>query len=149
MGGGIECSQQWSDDFDEKRIMKCPEPSKPTHVSKANIFLDMGFSASEASVLKIKSKIFSAVLVRVRTEGYTRAQLVENSGGEPADREQSHERENLTSEHREVVAVCTPTASPNECFSATDEREGAAGEIPCRSERASCRAESSGSSPTD
>jgi hypothetical protein len=53
-----------------KSIVRFAEPNKPTHVSKGNIFLDMGLSASEASVLKIKSKVYSIILERVRTEEY-------------------------------------------------------------------------------
>jgi len=57
--------------------MKSIAGSKPTHVVKGNIFDALGFSASEASALKIKAEILSAILEHVRTEGYTQAQLVE------------------------------------------------------------------------
>jgi len=50
--------------------------NKPTHVVKGNIFDALGFSASEASALKIKAEILSAILKHVRKEGYTQAQLV-------------------------------------------------------------------------
>ena len=36
----------------------------------------MGFSASEASALKIKAEILSAILEHIRAEGYTQAQLI-------------------------------------------------------------------------
>jgi predicted XRE-type DNA-binding protein len=57
--------------------MKNATRNEAVHVSTGNVFLHMGFSASEASVLNIKTKIYSAVLERVRTEGFTRAQLAD------------------------------------------------------------------------
>jgi predicted XRE-type DNA-binding protein len=51
--------------------------NKPAHVVKGNVFDALGFSASEASVLKVKAEILSAILEHVRTEGYTQAQLVD------------------------------------------------------------------------
>jgi predicted XRE-type DNA-binding protein len=46
------------------------------HVVKGNIFDVLEFSASEASALKIKSEILSAILEHIRTNGYTQAQLM-------------------------------------------------------------------------
>lgn len=57
--------------------MKSAAENKPTHVVKGNIFAALGFSASEASALKIKAEILSAILEHIRAEGYTQAQLVE------------------------------------------------------------------------
>jgi predicted XRE-type DNA-binding protein len=57
--------------------MKSAEGNKPTHIVKGNIFDALGFSASEASALKIKAEILSAILDHVRAEGYTQAQLVD------------------------------------------------------------------------
>jgi predicted XRE-type DNA-binding protein len=57
--------------------MKSAAENKPTHVVKGNVFDALGFSASEASALKIKAKIFSAVLEHIRAKGYTQAQLVD------------------------------------------------------------------------
>ncbi|MFY9744634.1 MAG: XRE family transcriptional regulator [Acidobacteriaceae bacterium] len=37
----------------------------------------MGFSAAEASALKVKAEILSAILENVRAKGYTQAQLVD------------------------------------------------------------------------
>lgn len=51
--------------------------NKPTHVVKGNIFDALGFSASEASALKVKAEILSAILEHIRAQGYTQAQLVE------------------------------------------------------------------------
>ena len=57
--------------------MKSTAGNKPTHIVKGNIFDALGFSASEASALKIKAEILSAILEHVRTEGYTQGQLVD------------------------------------------------------------------------
>jgi len=57
--------------------MKSAAANKPTHIVKGNIFDALGFSASEASALKIKAEILSAILEHVRAKGYTQAQLVE------------------------------------------------------------------------
>ena len=57
--------------------MKSAVPNKPTHIVKGNIFDALGFSASEASALKIKAEILSAILEHVRAKGYSQAQLVD------------------------------------------------------------------------
>jgi predicted XRE-type DNA-binding protein len=57
--------------------MKNAAENNPAHVVKGNIFDALGFSASEASALKIKAEILSAILEHVRAEGYTQSQLVE------------------------------------------------------------------------
>ena len=57
--------------------MKSAAENKPTHIVKGNIFDALGFSASEASALKIKAEILSAVLEHVRAKGYTQAELVD------------------------------------------------------------------------
>jgi predicted XRE-type DNA-binding protein len=57
--------------------MKNASINKPTHIVKGNIFDALGFSASEASALKIKAEILSAILEHVRVRGYTQKQLVE------------------------------------------------------------------------
>jgi predicted XRE-type DNA-binding protein len=57
--------------------MKNAAANKPTHIVKGNIFDALGFSASEASAVKIKAEILSAILEHVRAEGYTQRQLVE------------------------------------------------------------------------
>ncbi len=56
--------------------MKSAARNRPTHIVKGNIFDALGFSASEASALKIKAEILSAILENVRAKGYTQAQLV-------------------------------------------------------------------------
>ena len=57
--------------------MKSAVENKPTHIVKGNIFDALGFSASEASALKVKAEILSAILEHVRQKGYTQAQLVD------------------------------------------------------------------------
>ncbi|MGA9671180.1 MAG: XRE family transcriptional regulator [Terracidiphilus sp.] len=57
--------------------MKSAVGNRPTHIVKGNILDALGFSASEASALKIKAEILSAILKHVRAKGYTQAQLVD------------------------------------------------------------------------
>jgi predicted XRE-type DNA-binding protein len=57
--------------------MKSAAENKPTHIVKGNIFDALGFSPSEASALKIKAEILSAILEHVRAKGYTQAELVD------------------------------------------------------------------------
>lgn len=57
--------------------MKSVAGNTPAHIVKGNIFDALGFSRSEASALKVKAEILSAILEHVRTRGYTQAQLVE------------------------------------------------------------------------
>jgi predicted XRE-type DNA-binding protein len=57
--------------------MKDAAPNRPTHIVKGNIFDALGFSASEASALKIKAEILSAILEHVRVKRYTQRELVE------------------------------------------------------------------------
>jgi phage-related protein/predicted XRE-type DNA-binding protein len=65
------------DDCRSRGHMKSAAVNKPTHIVKGNIFDALGFSASEASALKIKAEILSAILEHVRARGYTQAQLVD------------------------------------------------------------------------
>ena len=57
--------------------MKNVGRNKPTHVVKGNVLDALGFSRSEASALKVKSEILSAILEHVRAQRYTQRQLVE------------------------------------------------------------------------
>jgi predicted XRE-type DNA-binding protein len=57
--------------------MKTVAGSKPTHIVKGNVFDALGFSRSEASALKVKAEILSAILEHVRAKGYSQAQLVD------------------------------------------------------------------------
>jgi predicted XRE-type DNA-binding protein len=57
--------------------MKSTAGNKPTHIVKGHIFDALGFSASEASALKIKAEILSAILEHVRVKRYSQVQLVD------------------------------------------------------------------------
>jgi predicted XRE-type DNA-binding protein len=57
--------------------MKNAAENRPTHIVKGNVFDALGFSASEASALKIKAELLSAILEHVKTTGYTQAQLAD------------------------------------------------------------------------
>src|ERR1700677_2942619 len=57
--------------------MKSEAENRPTHIVKGNVFDALGFSASEASALKIKAELLSAILEHVKTTGYTQAQLAD------------------------------------------------------------------------
>ena len=50
---------------------------RPSHITRTDVFDDLKFSEAEASALKIKAKILSALLERIRRERYTQATLVE------------------------------------------------------------------------
>ena len=55
--------------------MKNAAENRPTHIVKGNVFDALRFSASEASALKIKAELLSAILEHVKATGYTQAQL--------------------------------------------------------------------------
>ena len=55
--------------------MKNKTAAKPAHIVKGNVFDALGFSASEASALKVKAELLSAILEHVKVSGYTQAQL--------------------------------------------------------------------------
>jgi predicted XRE-type DNA-binding protein len=57
--------------------MKKAAENRPTHIVRGNVFDALGFSASEASALKIKAELLSAILEHVKVEGYTQAQLTD------------------------------------------------------------------------
>jgi predicted XRE-type DNA-binding protein len=57
--------------------MKSAAKNRPAHIVKGNIFDALGLSASEASALKIKAELLSAILEHVRVKGYTQVQLVD------------------------------------------------------------------------
>jgi len=83
--------------------MKTMAENKPTHVVKANVFDVLGFSASEASALKIKAELLSAILEHVKATGYTQAQLA----GVLDEYQPS-----VSNLHRKAVALCRLAASP-------------------------------------
>jgi predicted XRE-type DNA-binding protein len=57
--------------------MKNAAENRPTHIVRGNVFDALGFSASEASALKIKAELLSAILEHVKLKGYTQAQLAD------------------------------------------------------------------------
>ena len=57
--------------------MKNAAQDEPTHIVKGNVFDALGFSSSEASALKIKAELLSAILEHVKAKGYTQAQLAD------------------------------------------------------------------------
>ncbi|HWG87782.1 MAG TPA: helix-turn-helix transcriptional regulator [Candidatus Acidoferrales bacterium] len=54
--------------------------NKPSHVTKGNVFDDLGFSDEDAAALKIKAGILSALLDHIRRRRYTQKQLAELLG---------------------------------------------------------------------
>ncbi|HEV2990506.1 MAG TPA: helix-turn-helix transcriptional regulator [Candidatus Angelobacter sp.] len=54
--------------------------NKPSHVTKGNIFDDLGFRPHEAAALKVKATILNALLEHVRQRHYTQVQLAEILG---------------------------------------------------------------------
>ena len=64
-------------DLGEQKLMKNTAENKPAHVVKGNVLDALGFSASEASALKIKAEIWSAILEHIQSRKYTQAQLVQ------------------------------------------------------------------------
>ena len=55
--------------------MRSVAATKAAHIVTGNIFDHLGFSPSEASALKIKAEILSAVVENIRQKGYTQKQL--------------------------------------------------------------------------
>lgn len=57
--------------------MKSAVENRATHIVTGNVLDALGFSASEADVLKVKAVILSEILEHVRADGYTQAQLAD------------------------------------------------------------------------
>lgn len=51
-------------------------PNEPTHTTRGNVFLDLGFPPKKALALKFKAKILTAILDEVKRRKYRQAQLV-------------------------------------------------------------------------
>ncbi len=51
--------------------------NKPEHVTRGDVFDDLGFSRSEASAMKIKAMLLDAILAEVRSKGYTQGALID------------------------------------------------------------------------
>ncbi len=50
--------------------------NEPTHITRGNIFLDIGFPPEKALALKFKAKILIAIIDEVKRRKYRQAQLV-------------------------------------------------------------------------
>lgn len=51
--------------------------AKPSHITRGDIFDDLGFSRSEASALKIKAELLDAILQEIEDKAYTQSELIE------------------------------------------------------------------------
>jgi predicted XRE-type DNA-binding protein len=51
--------------------------TKPNHITKGDVFDDLGFTRAEASALKIKADLLDSILRQIEKRGYTQRQLVE------------------------------------------------------------------------
>lgn len=51
------------------------ETNTPPHVTRGDVFGDLGFSEEEALSLKIKADLHSSILKMVKTQGYTQRDL--------------------------------------------------------------------------
>lgn len=51
--------------------------NRPSHITRGDIFDDLGLSRSEASALKVKATLLDAILQEVETRGYTQKELVQ------------------------------------------------------------------------
>ena len=51
--------------------------NRPSHITKGDVFDDLGLTRSEASALKIKATLLDAILREIEKQGYTQSQLVE------------------------------------------------------------------------
>jgi len=50
--------------------------NEPTHITRDNVFLDIGFPPEKALALKFKAKILIAILDEVKRRKYRQSQLV-------------------------------------------------------------------------
>ncbi|MGD0520082.1 MAG: helix-turn-helix transcriptional regulator [Terracidiphilus sp.] len=50
--------------------------NKPSHITKGDVFDDLGFTRAEASALKIKADLLDAILREIEKRGYGQRQLV-------------------------------------------------------------------------
>jgi predicted XRE-type DNA-binding protein len=51
--------------------------TRPTHITKGDVFDDLGFSRAEASALKIKADLLDAILCEIENRGLSQRQLVD------------------------------------------------------------------------
>jgi len=50
--------------------------NRPSHITKGDVFDDLGLPRSEASALKVKATLLDAILREIEKRGYTQSQLV-------------------------------------------------------------------------
>jgi predicted XRE-type DNA-binding protein len=60
-----------------RRRKQVKSENKPSHITRGDVFDDLGLSHSEASALKIKATLLDAILREIEKRGYTQSQLVE------------------------------------------------------------------------
>src|SRR5436190_24333583 len=53
------------------------KPNRANHITEGDIFDDLGFSHEESIALKMKARILSTLLDRIRQQRYTQVQLVD------------------------------------------------------------------------
>jgi predicted XRE-type DNA-binding protein len=51
--------------------------TKPSHITKGDVFDDLGFTRAEASALKIKADLLDSILREIDKRGFTQRQLVD------------------------------------------------------------------------
>ena len=49
--------------------------NKPTHVTRANVFEDLGFTAEEAAILQLKTQLHIEIMRAIRQQNLTPRQL--------------------------------------------------------------------------
>ncbi len=57
--------------------MRSTSENRPTHVTKGDVFRDLGFPPEKALALKFKARILVAILNEVKRKKYRQAQLVD------------------------------------------------------------------------
>ena len=59
--------------LEEKKNAK--KENKPTHVTRANVFEDLGFTAEEAAILQMKTQLHIEIMRAIRQQKLSRRQL--------------------------------------------------------------------------
>ena len=59
--------------------------NSPAHITRGDVFDELGFSSADALVLKAKARILSALLERIRERKYSQRQLSRLLDDEPAN----------------------------------------------------------------
>ena len=56
--------------------MRNERQNRPSHITRGDVFRDLGFSPEKALALKFKAKILVAILDEIKRKKYTQAHLV-------------------------------------------------------------------------